>query len=267
MKIEVLGNMQDGGVPHLGCKCDTCESARNKGNQKRIASLLLKEDEGNSQARYLIDATPDIRYQFDGQYLDGIFLSQDGIGHMTGLLYLGKESYDYSGIPVYTSPETHEFMQKNDPYRFLIDRGNIEINEIDDGDEQQLQGASIEVKHIEHPQVETKNFCFVIDGEHRKLVYIVDINEWRHGSRELVEEADVAIVDGTFWSSNEIDRFEEVPHPTIQKTMDEFEDTDTDIYFTHLNHTNPVLREESEERQQMEDMGFWIVEKGMEFEI
>jgi pyrroloquinoline quinone biosynthesis protein B len=229
---------------------------------------MLKEDEEcHTRARYLIDATPDLRYQIQGRYLDGIFLSHEGLGHMTGLLFLGKESYDYSGIPVYTSEAANDFMDQNDPYRFLKDRDNIDVREIEDGDEQNIQGGKIEIVEVEHPQVETDNFCFMIHGENKKIFYISDINRWSPKTEELVREADIAIVDGTFWSADEIDRYEEVPHPTIQETMDEFEDSGTEIYFTHMNHTNPVFRKDSEERKEMNNRNYWIVEQGQEFDI
>jgi pyrroloquinoline quinone biosynthesis protein B len=270
MKVEVLGNAQDGGVPHLGCECELCEKAReDPSKSKRISSIMLREGDGeNSSAQYLIDATPDIRYQITGKYIDGIFLSHEGLGHMTGLLFLGKESHDPEGIPVYTSEKNNDFLEKNDPYRFLKDRGNIEVNEIEDGDEQDLMNdGSVEIIETEHPQVETDNFCFMIEGGNKKLFYISDIHEWTHRVKEKVKEADIAILDGTFWSADEIKRYDEVPHPTITTTMDEMEDVDTDIYFTHLNHTNPAYREDSEERKELQDRGFKVAKQGMEFEL
>ena len=270
MKVEVLGNAQDGGVPHLGCNCDICENAReNPEDARRIASLMIKEGDGDkSDARYIIDATPDIRYQTNGKYIDGIFLSHEGLGHMTGLLFLGRESHDYEGVPVYTSEKNNMFLEKNDPYRLLKDRGNIEVEEIEDGDEQKLMSdGKVEVIETEHPQVETDNFCFMIHGEDRKLFYMSDIHEWTHRTKEKVKEADIAILDGTFWSDDEIERYEDVPHPTIRTTMETMEDVETDIYFTHMNHTNPVYREGSKEREKMEENGFWVAEQGMEFEI
>jgi pyrroloquinoline quinone biosynthesis protein B len=187
---------------------------------------------------------------------------------MTGLLFLGKESHDPEGIPVYTSEKNNDFLEKNDPYRFLKDRGNIEVNEIEDGDEQDLMNdGSVEIIETEHPQVETDNFCFMIEGGNKKLFYISDIHEWTHRVKEKVKEADIAILDGTFWSADEIGRYDEVPHPTITTTMDEMEDVDTDIYFTHLNHTNPAYREDSEERKELEDRGFKVAKQGIEFEL
>ncbi|PSG99403.1 MAG: pyrroloquinoline quinone biosynthesis protein PqqB [Nanohaloarchaea archaeon SW_7_43_1] len=269
MKVEVLGNAQDGGVPHLGCECELCEQAREKPEEaKKIASLLLEEGDGeNSNARYLIDATPDLRYQITGKYIDGVFLSHEGLGHMTGLLFLGKESHNYEGIPVYTSEKANEFLQKNDPYRLLKDRGNIDVYEIEDGDEQNLMNGCIEIMETEHPRVNTNNFCFMIHGKEKKLFYVSDVHEWSHEIKQKVKEADIAILDGTFWSADEIDRYSEVSHPTITNTMAEMEDVNTEIYFTHLNHTNPAYREDSEERGELEKRGFEIAEQGMEFKI
>lgn len=270
MIVEVLGNAQDGGVPHLGCECDMCEKARSNTDEgKRIASIMLKEGENkNSNAQYLIDATPDIRYQITGSYIDGIFLSHEGLGHMTGLLFLGKESHDPEGIPVYTSKKANNFLEKNDPYRLLKDRGNIEVKEIEDGDKQNLMSnGCVEIIETEHPQVETDNFCFMIEGEDKKLFYISDIHRWNHKIKEKVKEADIAILDGTFWSADEIERYDEVPHPTIKQTMKEMDSVNTEIYFTHLNHTNPVYREDSDERKTLEEKGFNLAEQGLKFEI
>ncbi len=268
MKVEVLGNVQDGGVPHLGCNCDICEKARkDKDYQKYVSSLILKENDDKDSIRYLIDPTADIRFQIVGDYIDGIFASHGHLGHITGLLYFGRESLDATKLPVYCTEKTKDFIMKNDPYRLLIDRNNIEINEIEDGSEEEIQGGVIEARQVPHRHLSTDALSFMIEGEEKKLYYLSDIDEWTDKAVESVKEADIAIIDGTFWSRDEIDRYEDVPHPPIKETMEKMRDFDTDIYFTHLNHTNPALRENSDERKQMEEQGFGIVEQGQVFEI
>ncbi len=268
MKVEVLGNVQDGGVPHLGCDCDVCEKAREDPREQRyISSLLLKENSNDDTVRYLIDATPDIRQQIDGHYLDGVFLTHGQPGHMSGLLYFGKESMDISSLPVYATEKTRNFLMKNDPIRYLIDRENIVVKEVEDREEQLLQGGTLEARSLDHRHVNTDCVSFMIKGEDKTLFYLSDTDEMTEKIVESIEEADIAIVDGTFWSKDEIERYEEVKHPTIKSMIERFSDLDTDIYFTHLNHTNPALRENSEERHQLESRGFNVVRKGDEFEI
>jgi len=268
MRVEVLGNTQDGGVPHLGCECDLCSKVRDDPErQMHVGSILLKENSDDDTVRYLIDATPDIRYQLRGKYIDGVFITHSELGHVTGLLYFGHEGPDASGLNVYGHDRVENFLMQNDPYRYLVDRGNIEVHNLEDNDDTPLQGGEIRARYFEHSLLNHPTTAYMIEGDERKLFYLSDIDEITEEIAELIEEAEIAVIDGTFWSEDEISRYEEVPHPTIKETIDRFEDSDTEIYFTHLNHTNPVLREDSEEREEMKDRGFDIAEKGDTFEI
>ncbi|MFB6144758.1 MAG: MBL fold metallo-hydrolase [Candidatus Nanohaloarchaea archaeon] len=268
MKVEVLGNVQDGGVPHLGCSCEVCEKAREDPKEaKYVGSLMLKQNSEEDSVRYLIDATPDVRFQIKGDYLDGIFTSHGHLGHIAGLLFFGMEALDSSDLPVYCTEKTEHFLRNNDPWRLLIDRGQVDVNQIEDGEEIDILGGCIEPVEVEHRYVNTDTVAFMIHGEEKKLFYLSDIDEWTENAEQAVESADIAIIDGTFWTKDEIERYEEVPHPPIKESMDRFEDLDTEVHFTHLNHTNPALREDSEEREELESRGFSVVEKGQEFHI
>lgn len=267
MKVEVLGNVQDGGVPHLGCDCEVCSKARQTEKPMYVNALMLKENDDNSSVRYLFGASPDMRFQIKGDYLDGVFVSDNHLGDITGLLWLGKSSANYSEIPVYCNEDIEHFIMSNDPYRFLVDRDNIDIQNIESEDQIELQGATVEPRRVVHRGDYADTLSFMIKGEKNKLYYVSDLDEWTQDAADSVEEADIAIVDGCFWSDDEIGRYEEVPHPTVQDTIERFKDSDTDIYFTHMNHTNPILREDSPERKEMEEKGFQIVERGMEFEV
>ena len=269
MKVEVLGNVQDGGVPHLGCDCDVCKNAReNPGEQKFVSSLLLKENEDENSARYLVEASPDIRMQLSGgEYIDGVFIPLATLGHLTGLQYFGPEGPDASDLSVYCCEEVEDFMMKNDPYRLLIDRDNLEMQSFSDGDKVDLQGGSVESRQFYHQHVNYSTTGYMIEGEDRKLFYLADITEFTEEIEACIEEADVALIDGTFWSEDEIGRYEEVPHPEIRRSLDQFEDLDTKIYFIHMNHTNPVLREASEEREELEERGFSVADQGHEFQL
>lgn len=268
MKVEVLGNTQDGGVPHLECSCDLCSKAReNPEEAKHNASIMVKDSDEEDSFRYLIDATPDVRYQITGEYLDGVFISHGHLGHITGLLQFGEEGCNKTDLPLYVSDKTENYIRKNDPFRLLIDKGNVEIMNFNDEDEVDIRGGCIEAFEAKHNRVNTDTLSFMIHGEEKTLFYIADIHEWTEKTLNLMQKADIAIVDGTFWNEEEIERYEEVPHPVMKETMHLAEGWDTDIYFTHLNHTNPALREDTDERQEIQERGFGVVEEGMEFEL
>lgn len=268
MKVEVLGTVQDGGVPHLGCKCDVCEAARNdQRKQMYVGSIMIHENSDEDSGKYLVDTTPDIKYQINGEYLDGVFISHGHLGHIAGLPFFGTECLDTDCLPVYCTAEMRQFIMNNDPFRLMVDRNQIQLNEVGNGEKVEIRGGSVEFRNVLHRYVNTDTTSFMIEGDEKKLYYLSDIDEWTEEAEATVQEADIAIVDGTFWSNDEIPRYEEVPHPTIQETMDKMQDWDTEIVFTHLNHTNPALRPESEERKEVEERGFKIAERGMEFQI
>ncbi|MFB6100404.1 MAG: MBL fold metallo-hydrolase [Candidatus Nanohalobium sp.] len=229
--------------------------------------MMLKDGEDDNSARYLIGPSPDIREQIIGDFLDGIFVADNHLGDITGLIYLGESSMEADGVPVYCSEGIENFMMKNDPYRLLIDRENIVVNVVERKEKVELQGGSVETREVVHRGDYADAYSFMIHGEDKKLYYVSDLDKWNEDALKSVREADIAIVDGCFWTRDEIDRFEEVPHPPIKQSMDMMEDYDTEIIFTHLNHTNPALREESEERKEVEERGFKVAEKGMEIEL
>ena len=58
-----------------------------------------------------------------------------------------------------------------------------------------------------------------------------------------------------------------VPHPPIKETMELLVDCETEILFSHFNHTNPILGKNSKERKEVISRGFKIADDGsvMEF--
>ena len=107
--LVILGTIQDGGSPHIGCQKDCCKY---KDPTKKIVSLGLVDPSENK--KFLIEATPEINDQIkkldsvSGSKLtnsiDGIYLTHAHIGHYSGLMYLGKEAWNASLIPVFAMP-------------------------------------------------------------------------------------------------------------------------------------------------------------------
>ena len=55
-----------------------------------------------------------------------------------------------------------------------------------------------------------------------------------------------------------------IPHPFVKETMKLFHDFSNKekIYFIHFNHTNPLIFEESTEKNELIKSGFNIAEEG-----
>ncbi len=261
--VEVLGTAQDAGVPHIGCHCDQCESARTKEGQQRYAAAVLLSDGGN----YLFDATPDIRFQVT-TVPDGVFLTHAHLGHLPGLLFFGQEAANTERTPVYATEGLNDVIRNAPPLNLLIEQDNLTLNDLAPRATVVLDAVNVESRPVEHREsLPTGTFAYVMDGPERSLLYMTDIDEWDPTTRRLVEEVDIALVDGTFWSEDELERTEEVPHPYVKDSIRELDAEQTEIYFTHLNHTNPLLDRESEEYDRLKAAGFDTVSAGTKFEL
>ena len=80
-------------------------------------------------------------------------------------------------------------------------------------------------------------------------------------------EVDIALIDGTFWNYDEITSRDvsEIPHPTVTETiglLGNKKQGDPEILFIHFNHTNPLLREGSNECRHLSEMGWGISKQG-----
>ena len=96
---------------------------------------------------------------------------------------------------------------------------------------------------------------------------------WPEPVVERVGEVDVALLDGSFYSSDELPgrEIEEIRHPLIVDSMDLFqhivEADNTRVLFSHLNHSNPALVPEGPELAEIERRGFSVAAEGELIEL
>ena len=117
---------------------------------------------------------------------------------------------------------------------------------------------------------------FLIRGPKAGVFYLPDTDSWLAWPEpvtELLQEVDIAILDGTFYSLDELPgrSVEEIGHPLITMTMDllqELVDSGRlEVHFTHLNHSNPALDLDGEARRTIESRGFHVLEEGQRFPL
>ncbi|WP_435349095.1 MBL fold metallo-hydrolase [Haloarchaeobius sp. HRN-SO-5] len=261
--LEVLGTAQDAGVPHIGCRCDRCNRARSDDGRPRYASAVLLRDGGE----YLFDATPDIRFQVE-TVPDGVFLTHAHLGHLPGLLFFGREAANADRTPVYATDGMATVIRKNAPLNLLVEQDNVDLQTLTHESAVTLGESTVACHHVDHREsLSTGTLAYEIRGPDRSLLYMTDIDEWSPATRELVKRVDVALVDGTFWSQHELDRSEDVPHPYVERSVEVLDPDQTDVYFTHMNHTNPLLDADSEAARRLREAGFDVLGRGATFEL
>ena len=277
MKLIILGSGQDAGIPQTGCRCNTCKKARVDPEYRRSGPSIAILDESNG-AFYLIDASPDFKYQLekifeilagygleDKAELKGILLTHAHLGHCYGLWNLGKEVMNTQLLPVYCTPGMKRFLATSHPFQGLVEGKNIEIVEIRPGEELELGGFECTPIEIPHRNENGDTMGYIIIST-KRVLYVPDADRWTEDLLDEIRKADIALIDGTFFSKDELPRYDEVPHPTIRETMKAVGDVKGRVIFTHINHTNGV-NQDGEEKREVEGRGFAIGYDGMRLDV
>jgi pyrroloquinoline quinone biosynthesis protein B len=278
--IQVLGTMQNGGIPQFGCRCKNCLTAHHQIDYKRyVASIAIS----GSKKTFLVDATPNINKQLfiiknsiPHQFLinniiDGIIITHLHIGHYIGLLYLGREAASTKNIPVYVTPEVKIFFLSNKPFSYLIERKQIDLYDFIVSKSYSMdKDLIITPFEVIHRNEDGNTIGLEIENTNtrKKIIYIPDIDMLTPKIKEKIIKVDYVIFDGTFYSNNEIPNQNEVPHPTMKSIIKEFGSRpEKNFYFTHMNHSNPTVNPDSNEIKQLKELGYNITKEGQIIQI
>jgi pyrroloquinoline quinone biosynthesis protein B len=253
-----------------------------------VASLALVEP--TEERFYLVDATPDVTRQIDlipepsfrrraaqRRPFDGIFLTHAHIGHYAGLAVLGNEGMGMAATPVYCTEAMWDFLASNAPWSLLVEQGRITPRPLAlDRWHRIDEHLEVQLWKVPHRDEFADTVGFVFRGPEASLLYLPDINAWSLWDRNLAEAVagvDVALLDASFWSLDEIPgrSLEDAPHPIVTNTMDLLQDVvDADearVVLTHLNNSNPALDEGGPQQAEVLRRGFEIAREGMRFEL
>ena len=282
--LTVLGNVQDGGYPHIGCERPDCRNLFLRPAGHQVVCLGVIDQEQGKQ--FLFEATPDAARQiFQLAQLpgghpgmpDGIFITHAHWGHYTGLGLLGREAKGAKGVPVYTMPKLKSYLEQNGPWSQLVGLGNIVLEELS-ADRAIPVTPALKVTPIRVPHRDefSETVGFRIEGPERSALFIPDIDKWDKWDRNLAEvvaRVDYAFLDGTFHDGEELGHRDmaEVPHPFIVESlalMADWSDEARDkVYFIHLNHTNRLLDPTSPESASVEAAGCHVARQGDTFQL
>jgi len=282
VNISILGTVQDGGIPHLGCEKSCCKDSFESGFSKKcVVSLGISDFKENKN--YLIEASPDISFQLNDflkngkKNLHGIFITHAHIGHYSGLINFGKEVLNSSKMPLYLMPKMTEFISSNGPWSQLVEQKNVELKKIFNEKEERLtKNLSIIPLKVPHRDEYSETVGFKIIGPNKSALFIPDIDKWEKWDKsikKLVAQVDYAFLDGTFYDAQEINNrdISEIPHPFIIESLKLFEDLNklnrNKIYFIHLNHTNPANNKKSKAYKLIISKGLNVAQEGSNFEL
>ena len=283
----VLGTAQDAGVPQVNCFNDNCNAVR-RGERPapRVSCIGLVDPAAGK--RFIFDATPDFAPQVGEllehppgttpatgsvpleEYLHGIFLTHGHMGHYTGLIHLGREGAAARGLPLYVSAAMASYLGANEPWAFLVRNEHVRLVELEPGTRVVLTDSlAVTPFEVVHRQEFTDTLGFLIHGPERTLMFVPDADVWEGWTvpfEELFERSDVALIDGSFFSYDELGHRPQgdVPHPPVVASIELLGDQrgDREVWFIHLNNTNPLWDPDSRENEVVRDAGFGVARRG-----
>lgn len=277
VKVQVLGTAQDAGIPQLGCICPNCTKAQQNPEFRRFVTSILIEGE---EKTFLIDATPDITLQLNNHQIsknnkdltiDGVIITHLHIGHYIGMLYFGKEAANTNNLSIYVTEPVKQFLINNKPFSYLIERGQVKLHTINIDTILNLgKNSEILVFEVPHRNEDGNTIGIQISNRmtNKSFVYIPDIDYITPEIKKQLINADFVLFDGSFYSENEIPRQKEVVHPPILTTISKLGvPPQNEFYFTHFNHSNPVLNIKSAEYKRLVKMGYKIATDSLDFEF
>jgi pyrroloquinoline quinone biosynthesis protein B len=302
VRIRVLGSAAGGGFPQWNCGCPNCRGARQGTIQATPRTQECVAVSADGAAWFLLNASPEIRAQIEGfpplyprqprhSPIKGILLTNGDLDHCLGLLSL-RESYP---LVVYATERVRAgFTEGNVLFRTLQRfPEQVAWRVLKLGREEEMtvggrpSGLAVEAiavpgkvpVHLEGLRASDPedNVAFRIREADSGLVvtYASGVAALTASLLGALDTADCVFFDGTFWSSDELPalglgtaRAEDMAHLPVGGRQGSLATlagvrAPRRVYI-HLNNTNPLLRDDSPERQAARAQGWEIAYDGME---
>lgn len=282
--LTVLGIAQDGGVPHAGCACYHCMEAHQDPMLRRhpVACGIL----GVDGSMHLIEASralPDqMRLWADSLDREGVAqpdsvsLTHVHLGHVDGLGQFGKEVMGLSGLPLHASSSVIAEMERRE---MAVPFSACEVTAMQGFEPSKGCGFELVFVPVPHRDEYADTHAILVRGPNKSLLFLPDHDDWgatlaMHGFETIREwlsslEVDIALIDGSFWGPDELPGrdMSKIPHPTVSESLNRLGDKhegDPEIHFTHLNHSNPLLKQ-GMEYDELVKMGWRVSWQGQHF--
>ena len=306
MLVEVLGSAAGGGFPQWNCNCVQCAAVREgspRFKARTQSSIAVSQDGAHW---LLINASPDIRQQLTNSRhlhpvsgprhtpLIGVVLTDAQIDHVTGLLMLRE------GCPLdlFCTPSVYGELTETFPVLSVLEHWNggfrfHPILEDLSGTIAPSAFSTLQLKPIplvsnappysprrNRPKPGDNIGLYIEDTQTGKgLFYAPGLAEITQDIQTCLKRADCVLVDGTFWSNDEMSKVglgqklaRDMGHLPLSGTAGmiealEFWAPQARKILIHINNTNPILDEQSPERALLTAKQIEVAYDGMQIRI
>jgi len=304
MHIHVMGSGAGGGFPQWNCNCINCKGVREgtvKASRRTQSSIAISSD---GVDWILFNASPDIKKQMDDfpalqparevrdTAIKAILITDAQIDHVTGLLTLREHNKPWD---IYCTEAVHDDLTTGFPvFNILGHFRGINWHEIKTDLESftipaapgliftavPLKSEAPPYSPHRHNTVPGDNVGIRVEDTRtgKNVFYAPGLGVVEDHVLEFMRNADVVLVDGTVWTDDEMSK-EGISDKRAQEMghINQSEDGGTISFLNsmerprkiliHINNTNPILNEESAERQVLNNAGIEVAYGGMDIEL
>ena len=295
MRVRVLGSAAGGGFPQWNCHCETCEAARagERARPRTQSSLAIR---GRDGPWFLVNASPDLRQQLESlgapggdgvraAPIAGVLLTDAEIDHTAGLLLLREAA---APVRVFGAAGVERALTDGYPILPMLGRySGAEWRTLEPGRPQPLDGSGLVVEPFATggdaprylgPDAELEASGLVFTESGRTATYVPGLARLDDGVIARLAASDLVLVDGTFWHDDDLARqgisdrtARDMGHTPLAGPGGSLEvlaglDRPRKV-LVHINNTNPILLEDSPEREQVVRAGVEVAYDGLEVEL
>ena len=310
MHILVLGSAAGGGFPQWNCSCTNCSRVRQGNFTSRARTQTQVALSPDNSIWFLLGASPDLRAQLiatpelapkagsRGTPIVGILLTSADVDAVMGLLHLRE----FQPLRIFSTRSVRRILtEENSLFRVLarsnppvrweelpLDRLLPLVTQSAGGPATNLFVKAVPLEGM-FPDYVTENLRGSLPVEdaviglqfvqnEKRFFYAPSLSGRGEAWKRRVSESHLALVDGTFWSDDELVKVQrggksarEMGHLPLSGShglLDELRlAAETRRVLIHLNNTNPVLDEDSAEHKAVRAAGWEVGHDGMDITL
>ncbi len=304
MFVHVLGSAAGGGFPQWNCNCNNCKGLRQgsiRGYARSQSSIAVSGDGVNWA---LLNASPDILQQLKtfpasqparslrDTGIKAVILMDAQIDHTTGLLMLREGA----PLELYCTRHVHDDLQTANPLLNVL-KHYCGSNWHEIFTEPPKKFAVAGVEHLWFTPLPLKsnappysprrdkpelgdNIGLLIEDTRsgKSLFYAPGLGEAETHVLRVMSDADCVLVDGTFWTDDEMitQGLGKKPAASMGHLPQSGRGGMIEILsvmnkprkiLIHINNSNPILNEDSAERKQLSQQNIEVAYDGMEIKL
>jgi pyrroloquinoline quinone biosynthesis protein B len=295
VRVRVLGSAAGGGFPQWNCHCEACEAARagERARPRTQSSLAIRSGDG---PWFLVNASPDLRQQLESldvrgadgvraPPIAGVLLTDAEIDHTAGLLLLREST---TPVRVLGAAGVERALTDGYPVLPMLERYcGAEWQTLEPGRPQRLTSSSLMVEPFatggdaprylgSDTELEASGFVFSDSGG--TVTYVPGLARLDDSVVARLAASDLVLVDGTFWHDDDLARLgisdrtaRDMGHAPLAGpggTLELLAGLERPRkVLVHINNTNPILLEDSPERQEVVRAGVEVAYDGLEVDL